>query len=599
MPAPANDNFANATAIGGVSGSATGSNVGATVESGEPKELAEDPTSSSALNPALTVNPQHTVWWAWTCPATGSYQFETAGTDGTNFTNFASVLQAFTGSAVNALTETPYMMNQSIGIGNGFQFGAMVAFNAVAGTVYYLRVDGRNGTVGSVFLQWATYGFPILRSCNSCIDLQSEICIASMLVTGIPTPAAPLIQYYYEPTSVGNWTALTFGGESSTVWETDPTLLYLIGYESTELTYSFGSPPIAAGLYKIGYCGGALASYLEDPVNEPGTADFYFVTQYYFIGPPGGFSQGSYPLWNPFGEQGGTFELLGPTVFINYISPAAASIAYGCLESPYFISNGEEVTFQMPCYYSGAFPVRYFVESATPPSFKLIFNPLLISMLSPAGCGISNTGANAWSMSISVANSSGIAWPGVSFQLLNTGGISGASAAVSKNLAANATTSGVGAFTFTADFSAGLVTATFQISLSGIAVGTISFPLYPVLSVTQFAQKNVQVCSGQYQTYLALYSLSGMQCSPGYSLQEIITVNDAATGALLTTISAQVCANLATSQIGGGSYQYIGIPMLLTARAVIVTIQAQAKFSSYSTWTNLPPYTVPVSVPAI
>jgi hypothetical protein len=96
-----------------------------------------------------------------------------------------------------------------------------------------------------------------------------------------------------------------------------------------------------------------------------------------------------------------------------------------------------------------------------------------------------------------VQNHSGIAWPGVSFALQNSGGISGASAAFTSDLAANSTTSGMGPITFTAAPTAGLVTATIQVSLCGVVVGNLTFPIYPVVTVS-ITQQNFQeqTCSG-------------------------------------------------------------------------------------------------------
>jgi len=55
---PANDNFANAFAISGASGSTNGSNVGASAEAGEPNLFG--------------VAVGESVWYAWTAPADGA-----------------------------------------------------------------------------------------------------------------------------------------------------------------------------------------------------------------------------------------------------------------------------------------------------------------------------------------------------------------------------------------------------------------------------------------------------------------------------------------------------------------------------------------------
>src|SRR5204862_376863 len=82
--APANDNFANATVIIGSSATLTGTNVGATKESGEPNH---------ANNTG-----GHSVWWSWTASASGQTTIDTIGS------NFDTTLGVYTGSVVSSLT---------------------------------------------------------------------------------------------------------------------------------------------------------------------------------------------------------------------------------------------------------------------------------------------------------------------------------------------------------------------------------------------------------------------------------------------------------------------------------------------------------------
>src|SRR3954453_5785650 len=62
--APANDAFASPEVIAGVSGSVIGTRDGATAEPGEPASMPQ----------------YHSVWYAWTAPAYGTFSFDTAGT---------------------------------------------------------------------------------------------------------------------------------------------------------------------------------------------------------------------------------------------------------------------------------------------------------------------------------------------------------------------------------------------------------------------------------------------------------------------------------------------------------------------------------------
>src|SRR5689334_21835478 len=64
---PINDAFFNATAITGPSGAISGSNVGGSLEAGEPS-LAGNPGGQS-------------VWYIWTAPSTATVSFNTIGSD--------------------------------------------------------------------------------------------------------------------------------------------------------------------------------------------------------------------------------------------------------------------------------------------------------------------------------------------------------------------------------------------------------------------------------------------------------------------------------------------------------------------------------------
>ena len=131
---PANDNFANATVISGSSGTVSGSNVGATVQSGEP--LLQ--TYSYANN---------TVWWAWTAPASGTVVFSTSGT------GFDTVMGIYIGSSVTGLTT---VTEDDDGAGYGL---SRCTFTAKAGTMYRIVVAGYNSECkGTINLDWKMSG---------------------------------------------------------------------------------------------------------------------------------------------------------------------------------------------------------------------------------------------------------------------------------------------------------------------------------------------------------------------------------------------------------------------------------------------------------
>ena len=125
---PPNDDFVEAEDLVGPVGGVAGTSAGATKQVGEPAH-AGDPGGSS-------------VWYRWLAPATGLVDFSTAGS------GFDTLLAAYTGSAVNALTAVA---------GNDDDGGSptsAISFHAVAGTTYSIAVDGAGGDRGRVELFW-------------------------------------------------------------------------------------------------------------------------------------------------------------------------------------------------------------------------------------------------------------------------------------------------------------------------------------------------------------------------------------------------------------------------------------------------------------
>src|SRR5216117_2959909 len=77
LAAPVNDNFANAIPLTGLTVTTTGSNSGATRESGEPIHYSSSGT--------------HSVWWRWTAPDSGLSTIDTFGS------SFDTLLAVYTG----------------------------------------------------------------------------------------------------------------------------------------------------------------------------------------------------------------------------------------------------------------------------------------------------------------------------------------------------------------------------------------------------------------------------------------------------------------------------------------------------------------------
>jgi len=127
---PSNDDFANAIILPGNSGQATGSNIGATRQSGEPNHAGLFAARS--------------VWYRWTPTISGNCFVDTIGS------GFDTLLGIYTGSGVASLTTVGG--NDDLG---GGDLDSRVVFAAVAGTTYWIAVDGYNSAVGSAVVNYS------------------------------------------------------------------------------------------------------------------------------------------------------------------------------------------------------------------------------------------------------------------------------------------------------------------------------------------------------------------------------------------------------------------------------------------------------------
>ena len=123
---PANNDFANAQALGGADATATGTNVDATKESGEPNHAGEVGGKS--------------VWYSWTPQEGGPKTIDTQGSD------FDTLLAVYSGDAVNSLS-----LVASNNDDGGDQ--STVSFTATAGNTYRIAVDGSNAESGNINLR--------------------------------------------------------------------------------------------------------------------------------------------------------------------------------------------------------------------------------------------------------------------------------------------------------------------------------------------------------------------------------------------------------------------------------------------------------------
>ncbi|HEY0865609.1 MAG TPA: matrixin family metalloprotease [Lacunisphaera sp.] len=121
---PANDSFANAAIIilpASNTATLSGYNTNATKQAGEPSHAGNVGGRS--------------VWWRWTAPAAGPVTVDTRGS------YFDTTLGVYTGTAVNSLVTLAGNDDLSSSPQPHIQ-ASSVTFTAVAGTTYYIAVDG-------------------------------------------------------------------------------------------------------------------------------------------------------------------------------------------------------------------------------------------------------------------------------------------------------------------------------------------------------------------------------------------------------------------------------------------------------------------------
>lgn len=120
-----NDSFANRITIPSSGATVSGTNVGATKESGEPDHAGNSGGAS--------------VWWSWTPSVSGRATIHTAGS------SFDTLLAVYTGSSIGGLSLV--VCND-----DAVDLTSQVTFPATAGTSYQIAVDGYDGATGSILL---------------------------------------------------------------------------------------------------------------------------------------------------------------------------------------------------------------------------------------------------------------------------------------------------------------------------------------------------------------------------------------------------------------------------------------------------------------
>ncbi|MEI6861142.1 MAG: immunoglobulin domain-containing protein [Verrucomicrobiota bacterium] len=187
-PLPANDNFASAFTLSGTTATASGTNVGATKQAGEPKHAGNAGGAS--------------VWWSWTATGSGTVTISTARS------SFDTILGVYTGATVTGLTAVA--SNDDVATGS---HSSLVSFPAQNDTTYRIAVDGFGGATGTVSLalSQAVVTVPSNNAFASAIALSSS---ATVTTSGSNVGAT---KETGEPSHAGN------GGGKSVWWTWTPT----------------------------------------------------------------------------------------------------------------------------------------------------------------------------------------------------------------------------------------------------------------------------------------------------------------------------------------------------------------------------------------
>ncbi len=129
-----NDDFAGAEDITGATGGASGSNVRATEEPGEPNHAWPGDGS---------------IWYRWTAPANGRAHFTTCGSD------FDTTLAAYTGTEVDDLGLAASNNDAYDNRCGEDSAQSWAWFQATEGVAYHIAVDGTDNARGHVILSWS------------------------------------------------------------------------------------------------------------------------------------------------------------------------------------------------------------------------------------------------------------------------------------------------------------------------------------------------------------------------------------------------------------------------------------------------------------
>ena len=108
--------------------------------------------SSDRTDPRMRLSnygPHRSIWFRWTAPGTGRYEFLTCGSD----PGLDTLVAVYTGAWVDALSE---VASNDDGCGDSLPvLSSRVVFDALAGTTHHIAVDGYDGAAGPMTIVWS------------------------------------------------------------------------------------------------------------------------------------------------------------------------------------------------------------------------------------------------------------------------------------------------------------------------------------------------------------------------------------------------------------------------------------------------------------
>lgn len=230
---PANDAFANATTLSGVSGSVAASNLDATLETTEPESHLAS------------------VWFSWTAPTAGRWRFTTTAE------GFDTTLLLYTG---NTLANLVAVAEDD----DGGEAGASVLdFDADAGVTYRLALDSLSGGQGATTLVWqrlelhtppANDAFANAATLSGNSGSLDATNLHATAESAEPAPAARSVWWRWTAPAAGFWSVESTGSEipvTLRLWSGSSLAgLTLLGSDSGPS--SRAGIPVAAGLtYRV------------------------------------------------------------------------------------------------------------------------------------------------------------------------------------------------------------------------------------------------------------------------------------------------------------------------------------------------------------